>query len=234
MSEIKQINSYEFDERFYQKIVGDKVEYAPSVTHVLGCSYPSDWGLTHWRGDVGNKRADEIVDEASEDGSYVHDAIERILKGEKVEAKEIEERFKSKRCLKVKRCLKAFLDWHAEFKPKTLQTEFITWGKGFAGTVDFTCMIGEEKFLIDWKSSKSISVKHKVQVTTYAESVGGIDKVAILQLGNTTKKKYTFTVLKDEDRTKYKEQWDITLKMFQTLNPNAKPSEETFPEVFNL
>jgi len=234
MSEIEQINSYEFDERFYTKEFNGERIFAPSVTHVLSCSYPSDWGLTQWRGDVGNKRADEIMDEASEDGTFVHDAIEKILKGEKVESSSIEERFKPKRCLKIKRCLKAFLEWHEEFKPTKVKTEFATWGKGFAGTVDCVCKIGDERYLIDWKTSKSISVKHKVQVTTYAESVGKIDKVAILQLGNTTKKRYTFTVLKDEDREKYNTQWNKTLEMFQILNPSAAPNTETFPETFNI
>lgn len=232
--EIIRVEQYSFDERFYQREVGVNIyEYAPSMTYVLSCVYPAH-ELAEWRGDVGNKRADEIMNEAGEDGNFVHAAIERILKGEEVTTIEIEKQFSSRRSLKVKRCLKAFMDWHAEFKPKTIGLEYAVWGDGYAGTVDLKCEIEGEIYIVDFKTSKSIHNSHKVQIAGYGMADSKVDKIALLHLGNTTKKKYSFLVQDDEDRAKYEGQCKMAVSMFHTLNPNAKPTDETFPEIFKI
>ena len=233
---IEQINSYEFDERFYQQIINGEKFFAPSVTYVLGAAYPAGFGLNQWRGDVGNKRADEIMTEAGDDGSYVHDAIDRMIKGEKITAEEIETRFKSKRGLKIKRCLKAFLDWVEEYKPEFIQSEYIIWNtdQNYAGTVDCYCKIGEEYYFVDWKTSKSIHIQHKIQIVAYDVADSRQGKCAILHLGNTTKKKYSWLVVKDEDHTKYWDQFRKANDLFKSINPNAKPNSETFPEIFEI
>lgn len=232
-NKIRRVDSYEFDERYYQRYIGDDtVEYAPSVTYVIGATYPS-YGLDLWRGDVGNKRADEIMEQSAEDGSYVHDAIERILKGEEVHSDEIRERFSGKRSLKIKRCLKAFMDWYEEYKPEVLSTEYIIWGNGYAGTVDLKCVINGETYIVDFKTSKSIHGSHKVQIAAYGMA-DDVQHVALLQVGNKTKKRYSFNVLKEEDRKRYEQEWDKTLALFQTLHPNAQPTSETFPDVFKV
>ena len=73
--DIKQINVFEFDERYYQR--GE--DFRPSVTYKLSTAGPTEWGLMQWRGDVGNKRADEIMEESGNLGSYVHDCLERTV-----------------------------------------------------------------------------------------------------------------------------------------------------------
>lgn len=230
------IDNYIFDERFY-RWTNEKGEdvYYPSVTYILGCAYPSDFGLTQWRGDVGNKRADEILEESAADGSYVHDAIKKILEGEQIERSAIEMGFLPRRALKVMRCLKAFLDWYTEYKPQVLATEYIVWNEEhkFAGTVDLRCKIGEDTYIVDFKTGKSLHESHKAQICAYGLA-DPADKVALLHLGNTTKKKYSFNVLDDDERKQYMEEFNQTNKLFRTLNPNAKPNEETFPDVFIL
>lgn len=237
MSNIERIDNYVFDERFY-RITNDDLteEYRPSLTHILSCAYPKDFGLEQWRGDVGNKRADEIMEETAEDGSFVHQSIEKIISGYHISRKDIENRFSPKRALKVMRCIKAFLDWYEEYKPKTISTEYIVWHDKFAGTVDYKCEINGEIYIVDFKTSKTLHTSHKVQVCGYgmADTEHKIQKVALLHLGNTTKKKYSFNVLDDEERAKYENECKQTLIMFHTLNPNAKPNEETFPEDFSL
>jgi len=236
---IRQINNYCFDERFYEKTVNidgkEFLIYQPSVTHIISCTYPKDFGLLQWRGDVGNKRAEEILDETSADGTFVHRAIEEILTGKKIVSSIISTNFSPKRSLKIKRCLKAFLDWAEEYKPKVLKTEFITWSDkwNFAGTVDLLCEIKGETYLVDFKTSKSIQRAHKVQICAYGMGEP-VKHVALLQLGNTTKKKYSFNVLKQVDRVKYTKQFIETNKLFKIMNPNAKPNSETFPEFFEL
>ena len=232
MKNIKKIDSYVFDERFYQSIneEGERI-YQPSVTHILSL-YPK-FGLSEWRGDVGNKRADEILDETSTLGSYVHESIEHILKGEKIAQNDIQLKFKPKPALKVYRCLAAFLEWFEEYKPEVLSTEYIVWGDGYAGTIDLKCIINDEIYIVDFKTSKALYEAHKVQICAYG-LVGKVDKVALLHLGNTTKKKWSFNVLKDDDREKFTNQFHSVHNLFKTLKPDAKPSEEVFPEYFTL
>ena len=232
---IERVESYVFDERFYRRTVNGEEQYAPSVTHILGCAYPSDFGLTQWRGDVGNKRADEILEETSMDGSFVHESIDNILKGGKIQREEIETKFSPRRSLKVMRCLKAFLDWHEEYKPVVINTEHTVWNEEhrFAGTLDLHCTIEKQSYIVDFKTSKSIHDSHKAQLCAYALACPA-DKVAIVHLGNTTKKKYSFLVFDDDDRKRYTEEFLQTNKLFQTLNPNARPNEETFPDYFSL
>ena len=121
MSKIKQLTSIDFDERFYEK----NGKFAPSVTYLLGCVYPSNKGLMRWVGEVGNERAEQIKNEAGDDGSFVHQAIEQLLLGKKISTELIMTKFNRRRALKVKRCIKAFLDWHAKYKPETISTEKI-------------------------------------------------------------------------------------------------------------
>tara|TARA_R100000656_G_scaffold61465_1_gene47483 strand:- start:16068 stop:16757 length:690 start_codon:yes stop_codon:yes gene_type:complete len=229
MNEIKQINVYEFDERFYQR--GE--DYNPSVTYKLSTAGPSEWGLQQWRGDVGNKRADEIMEESGALGSYVHDCLERMVKGDKVSSDEVRGMFKSKQSLKVLKCLSGFLEWIEEVKPEIIDAEYITWNDkhNFAGTIDLKCKIDGEIWLVDYKTSKSIHNSHKVQLAAYgySEKVGNL---ALLHLGNTTKKGWSFLPLK-----KAKENWaefEAISNVFEVKYPNAKPNQHVFPEYFKI
>ena len=235
--QIEQINSYEFDERFYVRIVDGIRVYQPSVTHILHCVYPMDFGLIQWRGDVGNKRADEILEETSEDGVFVHDSIEKILKGLEISGELISQRFSPKRSLKIKRCLKSFLDWAEEHKPTIILTESTVWSDEHkcAGTVDLICEIRKEKYLIDFKTSKTLHDSHKAQVCAYGLAAHPtVDHVALLHLGNTTKKRYSFKILDEDERVRFTKIFHDANRLFQTIYTDAHPNSETFPEIFSL
>lgn len=228
--EIKRIDIKEFDERFYQK--GEL--FAPSVTYILDCVYPKSYGLIDWIGDVGNKRAEEIKMESADDGSFIHECIEKLLKGFKISNDEISLKYNShKRSLKVKRCLKAFLDWHSEYKPEVIETEHTIWNDEYlyAGTLDLKCLINGEKWIVDFKTSNSVHDNHKVQIAAYQHADGDNAKCGILHLGNTTKKRYSFL---EVDHERFFDQFLIANQMFKTLYPNAKPNDEVFPEYFEI
>ena len=275
---VHQITNYEFDERYYQQTLEDgNVMYAPSVTHVLGTVYPDQGGaLTRWIGDVGNRRAEEVREEAAEDGSFTHGAVETMLGGGSIQTETIRERFIPHRARKVLRSLKAFQDWHQLYEPEVIDFEYTTWDPEFsyAGTVDLHCLIdysrpdrvevekiladddrsaavkrkltkleeriadspGPEESWIDLKRTNSVHDSHRVQVAAYhwAENQMQSGQCAILHLGNDTKKRYSFLVQSEEQREKYLAQWQQALSLFQTMNPNARPTTETFPEVFTL
>lgn len=55
-------------------------EHMPSVTEILGVLQPSF--LAKWRGDVGNERADQIVRDALQLGSFVHFGADVLARGD--------------------------------------------------------------------------------------------------------------------------------------------------------
>ena len=81
IKDVKQIDY--FDIRYYKILYEQNKqlieEYFPSVTEILG-AYPHDW-LARWRGDVGNERADQIMFDAQNKGSFIHYGAELLAKG---------------------------------------------------------------------------------------------------------------------------------------------------------
>ena len=69
-----------FDDRFYKiQKLGAEVVYYPSVTTILGVA-PKPY-LNRWRGEIGNREADQRIREAQERGNKVHHACAVLLKG---------------------------------------------------------------------------------------------------------------------------------------------------------
>jgi hypothetical protein len=234
--DLKLIQTYEFDERFYQRTDKDgNVLYAPSVTFVLQDSYPTEYSLIKWIGDLGNEKAEVVRDQAAEAGSFVHEMIEDILKGGKIASESINARFKPKASLHVKRCLKSFLDWFNEYQPKVIETEKSYWHESnrFAGTIDLICEIKGEQYIIDLKTSNSIHTTNFLQICAYGQIVKA-EKLAVLHLGNITKKHFTFNVLDDGEIASYTKQFFNTLEIFELRHPHPKPTSETFPEWFEI
>ena len=162
-------------------------------------------------------------------GSKVHGMIDRMIKGEKVENKDLK--------IKEKRALKAFSDWWKEQEPMVLSTEYQICNatEGYAGTVDLKCRLKEDDhksiWLIDYKTSNSIHEKHKCQVAAYMAADEEVEKCALLHLANKTKKRFSFL---EVDFDKYKKRFSYALIFFKELYPNAKPTEEAYPEFFSL
>jgi|TARA_R100000093_G_scaffold42251_1_gene22048 hypothetical protein len=230
MAEIIQHTNQLFDERYYSR---DGV-FVPSVTYILGVAYPSGPGLSEWMKRVG-MNADAIKEEAGEEGTFVHDAIDRMVNKESISSEAIQQQFNPKRSLKIHRCLQAFLDWHQEFMPKILRHEFTTWNAKdkYAGTVDLLCEIDGEKYLVDYKTSKSVYDSHRAQVAAYCKAEK-VTKGAILHLGNQTKKRYSWLPMDESKLEKYWQQFQSSNNLFQTLYPQAQPNTEVFPENFSL
>jgi hypothetical protein len=258
--QVTQVTNVEQDERFYVRRRADGgLDYAPSWTHVLGETWPRSIGLEQWRGDVGNKRADEIMEQAGEEGSFVHAAVEEILKGGYIAASVVRETFPRGRALKPLRCLAAFIEFATLFDLQPEALESVTWlsledGTSVAGTVDFlgTMILPEKsgrslapnkearrgRAILDWKSSKSIHDQHYAQIAGYTTSVvaeqrGPIAFGGIVHLGNATQRRWTL-----HDVTADFGAWsDKALTAVQTYHmhhPGARPSEEQFPAVFAL
>ena len=72
----KQVNI--LDQRFYRR----DGKYYPSVTSILNF-FPKNQFFHNWLKDVGHN-SDIIMRKAADEGTQVHDAIERYLLGEKI------------------------------------------------------------------------------------------------------------------------------------------------------
>ena len=224
MNQIIRTHSQGFDDRFY---VLDGI-YAPSVTYILDVAFPNSHFLQKWVGEVGNEEAEYRKAKAANEGSAVHQAIDIMIRGGSVHASELGYR--------EKKCLMTFLEWWKEEKPQVVASEmmFVNKDYGYGGTIDGVFKIKSDNYqhawVVDYKTSKSIWLKHKVQVKAYQKATL-CEKSAILHLGNTTKKGYSFLPVKEDH---YFEMFTNALSNFKLMFPDARPVIEEFPEIFTL
>lgn len=187
----KQINF--LDERFYS---ADGETFYPSVTTVLGV-YPKGYGFNKWLKENG-EQADEILKETGEEGSKVHDAIDRLIKGLEVkwthtvvdslqietiegiaQYKEDCANGQQEKYLKEVQfynenewmMILKFVDFVTKFEPIFIANEFniISDTMRIGGTLDIVCDIAGERWLIDAKTSNYIHKTHELQVAAYAK-----------------------------------------------------------------
>ena len=122
-------------------------------------------------------RAD-VLENAANKGSIVHNAIENYLK---FGIEDISEEYKP--------YFLAFLEFLSDKQPTILATETKVYHKHlrYAGTVDLVCIINGEVYLIDYKTTAVlIEMLTKVQLEAYAKALEShefkVDKKAILHL----------------------------------------------------
>lgn len=172
-------------------------EAIAGVTTLLSLGVPADPGLINfWKNQTAEDQGD-ILQDAQERGSNVHQAIENLLLGRKVSS----EGFRRPR---EKKAITSFLDWFEKWTPKDFKPEMVVAFLGdriedeedkanyghmrFAGTVDFIGTIGDKRVLIDFKTSAAPSKKNSLQVQAYKQAVEQsldekIDECYVLYLG---------------------------------------------------
>ena len=234
MQTIIRIDGKGTDARFYRGLNEDAEALwtYPSVTSKLKEVYPSGYYLEKYIRDNGEHGRVEFV-KAGDDGTEAHIVIERLNKGEELPTLDMND--------KVKRCVQAYIDWHHEFKPEVLETEQIVVNHDYkyAGALDLYCELDYQKgkthykgkYVVDFKTSKSVHPQHKVQVAAYAKAHDPSAKVAILHLGNTTKAKYSFL---EYDIKPYWDQFKKLNELYDMMKPDAQPNVTEYPEVFTL
>ncbi len=206
------------DERWYGIPNAEgKTEYVPSVTWISG-HYPKGIAFYKWLADKGWNEAEALKTAAGDKGSKVHKAIEDLLpeidsKGTKPgktiahNAKYINNSSGQEEELSVQEydAIISFASWFNEVKPEVLLKEVtvISTLHDYAGTADLICKIGDETWLIDFKTSANIWPEFELQLSAYKTALQEmgvkIDKMAILQVGYTRNKNgYKFTEVEDK------------------------------------
>lgn len=179
-------HSYEIDG---QPVVG--------VTTILQLGVPADKGLLDYFKNNSREAQEDILIDAQERGTNVHQAIEKLINGEKVDMTQ----YKRER---EKKGIAAFVDWYQKVAPTDMLPEQVVaylakreesdtgFGIAFAGTLDLVCTINGKRVLMDFKTSAVHSKKNCLQVEAYKkayeQSTGEpIDEAYILYLGTSHK-----------------------------------------------
>lgn len=229
---MKQITQPQYDERFYEH----EGRYYPSVTYILGW-LPTAPELKEWIGNKGWEESRRIMHLRGDIGSYVHNAIELMIKdGAKYTEADIDKDIKDeKEALFVKRCLLGFMNFIEELPEGSviLESEETVIAEDYAGTVDLTIKIDGEIWIMDWKTSKSIRESHKIQLEAYRRAAGA-KRCAVVQLGNRTKKRYTMSEVKEKNRDFLWAKFQQVKGLFYLENPDPRPTMEEFPKEFLL
>ena len=238
MEFIRRIDASVDGRRFYEKIrpkedgTEERVACYPSVTTKLDDVVPKDAFLIKWIREQG-LGGQAIFEKAGDEGTEVHIAIDRLIRGEPVLTEGME--------LKVKRRVQAFIDWVHEFKPKFIESEVMLWNDEFkfAGTRDLLCELDYTKgktsykgiYVVDYKTSSTLQEKHEIQVAAYWGCTSKEYKAALLHLGNRTVAGYSF---KEFDAPAQFEKFKHYNQTYEMEYPNSEPKIEIYPQIFIL
>lgn len=244
-NEAKQINV--LDERFYQS--SKNLVYYPSVTTILDV-FPKGYGYIEWVKGVGFN-ADDILRKAGEQGTNIHNMIDRYLKGDTI--KWFNDESVGLYTLVEWQMFTRFVEFWNMAKPELFVHEFaiVSDTLGFGGTIDFIGKINGELYLIDWKSSNYIHKTHELQIASYATAWNElnpdnpIQKTAILWLNAQTRgedkkgKKLQGRgwQLKDDWGRSYADAYKIfehAHALWREENPNYKPANLIYASEYCL
>jgi hypothetical protein len=228
------------DERWYIRDAVNPIsglpiyEYVPSVTWICE-SYPKGIGFYKWLANKGWDEAEALKVAAGDKGSKVHQAIAMLIDGATIK---IEDKLTNPTTglaedtsFEEYEAILSFADWFNKTNPQIIAREFVVWGDGYAGTVDFICVIDGVKWLIDFKTSQYIWPSHELQVSAYKKAYGDENiKLGILQLGyKLNKNKFKLT----EIDYQYNEFLAAKL-IWAKENKNVQPKQKDYPLSISL
>lgn len=105
---------------------------------------------------------DQERQQAADLGSRLHEGLEAMIQGQRVSDL-------------IAPWIKPAYEHLLKMCPKTLETEFVVIGQGYAGRVDFAGHSPESMWLVDFKSTKKLPKdrswpEHRLQLSAYAEA----------------------------------------------------------------
>jgi hypothetical protein len=111
----------------------------------------------------------ELRDEAADFGTVFHALVENVANGRQDALDAAAEAVGQKSQERLWADAEAFLDWTCRFQPKWGLTEFhvINRKHGYMGTADALVKIGDERILMDVKTSKNVYGDYALQLAAY-------------------------------------------------------------------
>ena len=151
------------DSRYYRR----NGNYYPSVTYVLGY-YPKGKFFEDWLKKVGYS-SEYIVKKAAEEGTMVHEMVERYLNGEELNF--LNHYGSPQYNPEVWQMFLRFVEFWETYNPKLIETEVHLFSDELkiAGTCDLICEIEDKLWLIDLKTSNHIQPTYELQTAVYGQ-----------------------------------------------------------------
>lgn len=151
------------DARYYRR----NGQYYPSVTHVLSY-YPKGKQFEEWLKNMG-RSADYIVRRAAEDGTKVHEMVEKYLNGE--ELRFLDKNSHPKYDVDIWQMFLRFVEFWETYNPKLIETEVHLFSDELkvAGTCDLICEIDGKLWLLDVKTSNMMHNTYELQTCVYGQ-----------------------------------------------------------------
>ena len=239
--QLQQINF--LDRRVYKRAEG---VYYPSVTTILQYM-PKNKFFENWLKDVGHN-ADLIMSKAGKEGTQVHEAVEKLVKGEEVSW--MDNFGNAKYSQLVWEMILKFYDFWTTHKPELISTEEFVWSDEYkyAGTADLVVKMDGQIWLLDIKTSNSIHKSYDLQLASYAKALGECKGVEIERTGIIWLKANTRSASKKEGvyqgngwQIKVIDDIDHNFELFQMIyklysleNPTTEPIYNSYPTTLKL
>lgn len=232
------------DRRVYKRKEG---LYYPSVTSIL--SYiPKNRFFETWLKDVGHN-ADIVLRRAGKEGTQVHEAAEKLVKGETVSW--MDERGVARYDLHVWEMILKFADFWKLHKPELISSEDFVYSDihKYAGTSDLVVKMDGEIWLLDIKTSTSLHKAHDLQVAAYATAINEqkgdnyIQRTGILWLKSSTRKESKipgvyqgkgWQIKVVDEIEKNFELFKLIYKLYEMDNPITEPIFNSYPTTVKL
>lgn len=239
--DLQQINF--LDRRVYKR--GEGVYY-PSVTTILQYM-PKNKFFESWLKDVGHN-ADLIMRKAGKEGTQVHEACEKLVKGEEVTW--MDNYGNAKYSQIVWEMILKFYDFWTTYKPKLISTEYFVWSDEhkYAGTADLVVELDGEVWLLDLKTSNSLHKSYDLQLASYAKALKECKGITIERTGILWLKANTRSASKKEGvyqgsgwQIKVVDEIDRNFELFKMIyqlysleNPTTEPVYNSYPTTLKL
>jgi len=197
--------------------------------------------------DVGHN-ADLIMRKAGKEGTQVHEACERLVKGQEVSW--MDDYGNARYSQIVWEMILKFADFWRTHKPELISTEDFVWSDEhqYAGTADLVVKMDKQIWLLDLKTSNSLHKSYDLQLASYAkaleESKGiKIDRTGILWLKANTRsasnkkgvyqgKGWQVKVIDEIDKNF--ELFQMIYKLYSLENPVTEPIYNSYPTILKL
>jgi hypothetical protein len=153
------------DSRYYQRSPG---VFYPSVTTILGY-FPKGSFFETWLKDMGHN-ADIVMRRAGDEGTQVHEAVEKFLRGEEIRWIESDGRVNYH--THVWKMILSFVDFWTTYKPTLLLSEEFMYSDThkYSGTLDLLVELNGQKWILDIKTSNNIHESYYLQMSAYTKA----------------------------------------------------------------
>ena len=244
------------DLRFYPKELDGELHYLPSVTTIIDKAAPKHDQLIQWFKQMPAQEQAIHVAKAANEGSNVHNALELYAQGHPVKMFCVNEYTGEERqCYSMKEwemigrgvsALNTLKMLYSDFKVILVEQKLANAKLCYAGTCDLVVYADKQYWLIDHKTSNSLSDTMHQQTFAYKQLIKEelnikISRRFILWLKANTRtynqdklQGKGWQLVEHTDDKMDKKLWDMYLFIFKEKYGNSlKPSIKTFPSTYD-